>query len=236
MQKIILLHGALGSEGDLAPLSGALKKRQFTPLSFSFSGHGKKPFANGFGIEQFCSELENFIVSEGLAPTTVFGYSMGGYVALCAALRNSGNISNIITLGTKFDWSAASVAKETRMLDPGLTEQKVPAFATALEQKHGENWKQLMISTAEMMRQISADDTLNPDALKKIGQKVLLGLADHDQMVSFDETVSIYRQLPNAAMYMLADAKHQLESTDPELLAEIISSHLLKQKKETNAK
>ncbi len=222
MQKTILLHGALGSESDLTPLAGALLRRNITPLSFSFSGHGKTPFSDRFEITQFCTELENFISMNDLRPATIFGYSMGGYVALCSALRNTEQIARVITLGTKFDWSEASVAKETRMLDPELTQQKVPAFAAMLHQKHGDNWKDLMRATAEMMRKISSDNTLHPEALKRISQKVMIGLADHDQMVSSEETIAVYRQLPDATMYMLPGTKHQLETADPDLLAEII--------------
>jgi len=82
MQNLILLHGALGSPDDLLPLTHALKRTNLDVYTLSFSGHGKLPFHAAFGIEQFAKELETFILKNNLSSSCVFGYSMGGFVAM----------------------------------------------------------------------------------------------------------------------------------------------------------
>ena len=109
------------------------------------------------------------------------GYSLGGYVALNLALKPDHEIKKIITLGTKFNWNADSVEKETKQLNPEIITQKIPAFAKILEGKHGEEWKDLVRKTAGMMKKIGADNLLTAEALRKIEIPVLIGLADKDQ-------------------------------------------------------
>ena len=132
MKTLILLHGAIGAEDQLVKLVQVLKEQNgINALTFSFSGHGNTPFQSEFGIEQFAIELENFIKRNNLQNPDVFGYSMGGYVALFLAKRTPGLLGNIITLGTKFNWNPDIAAKEINMLDPQMISQKVPKFAEA---------------------------------------------------------------------------------------------------------
>jgi len=222
MQNFILLHGALGSSDDLAGLSRVLKMSGNTVFSFSFSGHGKQAFQTAFGIEQFASELENFVAKNEIKNPIVFGYSMGGFVALHLAAKHKNFLKKIITLGTKFNWSKESVEKETRMLNPETMLEKIPGFAKGLENKHGAEWKELVTKTADMMREIHEKNFLNPDLIKSLEMPVLLGLADNDQMVSLEETRAIVKELPGATMYMLPKSKHAMESVDVNLLAQII--------------
>src|SRR4051812_41740520 len=104
MKDIILLHGAIGAADQLEPLK-ALLKEKYKVFTFNFSGHGKMPFQTNFGIEQFALELENFITANNLFQPTIFGYSMSGYVAVYLAHTKPDLLGNIITLGTKWEWS-----------------------------------------------------------------------------------------------------------------------------------
>lgn len=230
MKTIILLHGALGSSEDLVPLAQTLENSGLAVYPFSFSGHGKSSFKTTFGIEQFSEELKNFILEKDLKNASVFGYSMGGFVALYLASKNPELIEKIITLGTKFNWSKESVDKETRMLDPDLMLEKVPAFAKSLELKHSE-WRELLAKTAAMMRELGGKDLLSIETVKALNLPVLLGIADKDQMVTLDETLPVFKALPKASMYMLPHSKHPLESVNIDLLGKLIEDFLLKKDK-----
>ncbi|MEO6304527.1 MAG: alpha/beta hydrolase [Bacteroidia bacterium] len=228
METVILTHGAIGSKEDLESLTTALRKENYNVFSFSFSGHGNLNFENKFGIEQFALELENFISENKLEKPSIIGYSMGGYVALYLALRSPSLLNKIICHATKFNWSNEVVEKETRMLNPEVMLEKIPAFAKALESKHGNSWKELVMKTAEMMREINKNNYLGPEALKAIQNKVLLGLGDKDQMVTLEETINVYRTLSNANMYVLPNTKHPIEQLDVQLFVNIVSSFLNK--------
>lgn len=222
MKNIVLLHAALGMSEDLDPLAKALAKTDYQIHQMNFSGHGGTEFSDSFGIQQFSHELEDFILIHNIKHCIVFGYSLGGYVALYTASRMPGLLGKIITLGTKFDWSNDTLTKELRMLNPELMLEKVPAFAETLDKKHGAHWKKLVIKTAHMMKEINEKNFLNSDALKKIDTAVLLGLADRDQMVSLNETLNVFKTLLKSSMYMLPGSKHQIESIDLEVLSQMI--------------
>jgi esterase/lipase len=222
MKNIILLHGAIGAKDQLEPLAVELKQHGYNVFTLSFSGHGQTRFASNFGIEQFDLELEQFIKTNNLQQPTVFGYSMGGYVALYLAKQQPTLLGNIITLGTKFEWSPEISAKETKMLDSKTIIEKVPKFAEALQKRHGQEWELLLQKTAEMMIDLGNKNALSLNDFAAIENKVLIGLADKDNMVSLEETTAVYKQLKNGAMYMLPNTKHPIETLNVRLLGKII--------------
>jgi len=166
--------------------------------------------------------LEQFIKENNLQQPTVFGYSMGGYVALYLAHQQTNLLGNIITLGTKFDWNPAIAQNEVKMLDSKTIIEKVPKFAEALQKRHGQDWELLLQKTAEMMLSLGNKNTLTLNDFTSIENKVLIGLADKDNMVSLEETTAVYKQLKNGAMYMLPNTKHPIETVEIKLLIEII--------------
>lgn len=226
MQTLILTHGALGANTDLDKLAIALTNENFNVYSFSFSGHGVNDFENDFGIQQFSVELEKFILNNKLVKPSVIGHSMGGYVALCLALRLPDCIDKIVTLGTKFNWTKEVVEKETRILVPEVMLEKVPSFAKMLELKHGSKWKELLSKIAQMTQDISENNYLNTETLKAIQNKVLIGLGDKDQMVTFEETIVAFKALPRASLYVLPGTKHPIEQLDTTLFTETIKGFL----------
>jgi len=226
MKNIILLHGAIGAKDQLEPIAAELKQQGYNVFTLSFSGHGQIPFATNFGIEQFAWELEQFIKENNLDKPTVFGYSMGGYVALFLAHRNPTILGNIITLGTKFEWNPSIAQKEVKMLDSKTIIEKVPKFAEALQKRHGQDWELLLQKTAEMMLSLGNKNALTLNDFTSIENKVWIGLADKDTMVSLEETTAVYKQLKNGAMYMLPNTKHPIESVNVGLLVRIVQGTL----------
>jgi pimeloyl-ACP methyl ester carboxylesterase len=226
MKPLIFLHGAIGAEDQLQPLCSYFSQHGYATHSFSFSGHGKMPFKERFGIEQFSAELLEFIQKNKLEQPHVFGYSMGGYVALHLAKHYPELCGTIITLGTKFNWSPEIAEKEIKMLDPENILSKVPKFAQALELRHGPEWKTLLKKTSEMMMGLGNKNVLTEIDFKNIPNKIVIGLADKDSMVSFDETLKVYQHLPNASMYVLPDSKHPIEAINLSVLSAVIQSAL----------
>lgn len=226
MKTIILLHGAIGSKDQLNLLSVELKHQSFKVYLFNFSGHGQTPFHANFGIEQFALELEEYIKVNQLENPMVFGYSMGGYVALYLAHQQPTLLGNIITLGTKFEWSQEIAQKEVKMLNSKTIIEKVPKFAESLKARHGKDWELLLQKTSRMMMDLGNRNTISLHDFASIENKVLIGIADKDNMVSLEETTAVYKQLKNSCMYMLPQTKHPIESIDVQFLSGIIHKFL----------
>ena len=225
MKNIILLHGAIGAASQFEPLK-ALLKEKYNVFTFNFSGHGKMPFQTNFGIEQFALELDNFIVAHNLVQPTIFGYSMGGYVALYLAYIKPDLLGNIITLGTKWKWTPQIAQQEIKMLDAKTIAEKVPKYADVLMTRHGDDWEKILQKTADMMLKLGERNILDEVVFSTIQQKVLIGLADNDTMVTLNETTTVFKQLKNANMFMLPASKHPIEMVNTPLLAKIIEDFL----------
>lgn len=222
MKQIILLHGAIGAKDQLELLANQLSNKTIKVFTFSFSGHGKEPFAKKFGIAQFAQELESFISEHHLIQPTIFGYSMGGYVALYLASKQPLLLGNIITLGTKFNWTKEIAQNEIKQLNPKTILEKVPKFAHALKVRHGEDWENLLRRTADMMIELGENNLIDKELLSRVQNKVLLGLADNDTMVTVEETDFVFSNLKNAKRYTLYNTKHPIETVNIEFLAENI--------------
>lgn len=224
MRNIILLHGAIGAADQLEALKKELASLGWQAHSFNFSGHGKTDFKDAFGIKQFSGELSEFIAEKKLSKPDVFGYSMGGYVALYLASQNRDLLGNISTLGTKFEWSPEIAQKEIKMLDAETIKEKVPKFAAALQNRHGDNWETLLKRTAAMMTDLGNTNLLDENAFASISNKVLIGLADADTMVTAAETDHAAKSISGAQRFTLENAKHPIETIDVSKLARILGA------------
>jgi pimeloyl-ACP methyl ester carboxylesterase len=209
--NVLLLHGALGAKTQFTPLVERLQ--DFKCHTLDFEGHGKSELrSKSFRIENFAEQCAEVIQSIAQEPMRIIGYSMGGYVALWLATHKPELVHSIITLGTKFAWSSATSEKEVAMLDANMIRQKVPAYANELERRHtAYGWENVLAYTADMMLDLGNNPRLNSDILSKVKCPVRLGVGDRDSMVSITETMEVYKQIPDAELYVLPRTKHPLE-------------------------
>lgn len=225
MTSLLLLHGAIGAADQLQPLKQHLSS-SYEVHTLNFYGHGGPAAAEAnenekvFSIEGFAMQAASFLAGSGINEVNIFGYSMGGYVAMYMARHLNVNIKKIITLGTKFHWDEAVAEKECKMLRPEVIEQKLPAFAQSLAQRHGTTeWKTVLNKTAEMLQQMGKRNPLQPDDYTRIALPSLIMLGDRDKMVGRDETIATFQSLPNAQLAILPGTPHPLEQADCSMVA-----------------
>jgi pimeloyl-ACP methyl ester carboxylesterase len=145
MQPLLLLHGAVGATDQLEPLADHLKEKYLVHL-LNFAGHGGAPLpTDDFSIQLFADETLNYLKQKNIPRISVFGYSMGGYVAMYLARHHPEIVEKIITLGTKFNWDESIAAQETKMLNYSRKSASIcqaigkTAFSERLENIAGEN-------------------------------------------------------------------------------------------------
>jgi pimeloyl-ACP methyl ester carboxylesterase len=220
MEKLLLLHGALGSSQQFSTLIKKLNTN-FEVYAFNFSGHGGRVIhADPFSIEMFAGEVLSWMKDNGLKQVNIFGYSMGGYVGLYLAKKYPEKIKKLATLATKFIWDKAIAEKEYKLLDPKKIEEKIPAFAEQLNQRHlPEDWKKLMKKTGEMMIGMGNENPISDKDLGSVTQKILLCVGEQDNMVSAEETESISKKIKNSRFLLMSDTPHPFEKVSVEQLA-----------------
>lgn len=219
MEKILFLHGALGSKLQFSSLTPHFTD-QFECHTFNFAGHGGELIPpSGLTFQTFSENMLHYLDTQKIERINLFGFSMGGYAALHFAHLHPKRVGKIMTLNVKFNWDPITTAKETGLLDPEKMLEKIPAFANNLMVLHGMNiWKNLLKSTSDMMRSLSETVVMSEKELKEIKHPVLLGIGDRDQTSSISETRQVYEWLPNAQLLVLPGTGHPFERINLNLL------------------
>lgn len=226
MSSILLLHGALGSKQHFDQLKTELGK-SMTVYTLNFEGHGGIPSDRPFSISNFAENVLDFVNENDLKGINVFGYSMGGYVALSLASKHPDLFGKIITLGTKFNWTPESAAKEVKMLNPEVIEEKVPKFAESLKALHAPNdWKTVLRKTADMMLDLGNGAGLSKEDFESINIDVLLARGTEDVMVAEDETVLVSNLISNSKYLELSGVVHPIERIDPKVIYQLITENI----------
>ena len=115
---IVLLHGALGSASRLAQLKELLTPNVTTHV-VELEGHGDTPPGDrSFRTRHFAENVLQCMSSAGLQRAVLFGYSIGGYVALWLAKEAPERVAAVVTLGTKLGWNPETAAREACRLNP----------------------------------------------------------------------------------------------------------------------
>ncbi|HNU88603.1 MAG TPA: alpha/beta fold hydrolase [Ferruginibacter sp.] len=215
MQHLLLLHGAIGSMDQFADLKKILAE-DYHVHCINFTGHGGLSLPKeDFSIKMFAADVLNYMEQTGVEAMNIFGYSMGGYVGIYLAKMVPEKINRLATLATKFHWDEAIAEKETGMLNAQKIEEKLPAFAQSLIERHQQqNWKQVLKKTADMLIEMGKNNPLKSPDYTSIGIPVKLMLGDRDKMVTLDETLQVYRALPNARLCIIPDTAHPIEAVD----------------------
>ncbi len=210
MEKAVLLHGALGSKDQFKDLAELLSV-EFEVYTLNFSGHGGQDFHHQeFSIHDFAKEVLHFLDQNKIESISIFGYSMGGYVALYLAKHFPERIKKIFTLATKLDWRIENSIQESKLLNPTIIKEKVPKYATTLEQLHGDSWVKLINKTAELILDLGANAVLKEADFKNINVPILLAVGDKDVMVSLEETIAVYRLIPNSQLLIFPNTSHPI--------------------------
>jgi len=159
-----------------------------------------------------------------ISKADLFGYSMGGYVALHLAASSPDRVRRVATLATKLAWTPEIVARECALLDAATIRTKVPTFAAALEARHiAMGWEALLTKTADLLHDLGARPRITNDALASIRQPVRIAVGDRDATVTIDECVAAVRQLPHGELEVVPRTPHPFEKVPIEHVAYSLS-------------
>lgn len=234
--ELLLLHGALYESQQFNPLLDRLRERDCEAIAFDLPGHGNAEFPDDeFSIELFGRFVIDEIDRLRVERVVIFGYSMGGYIGLWLARHYPERVVSLVTLGTKMAWNPEGAAREVRMLDADVIEEKVPEFGQALRDRHGaDRYREVLARTATMMKNLGDAPSVAPEDLEQVAQPVRMMVGDRDRMVSIEETTEAYRHLQNGELAVLPSTHHPLEQADTRMLARVISAHYLRNRSDTD--
>jgi esterase/lipase len=216
--KILLLHGFLGSIQQMEPLAECLKDR-FQVYMYDLPGHHGKSFPEEkFTFTTLQQHLYEYIKEFQLNGCFVFGYELGGYLALTLEAKRSGTFDGIFTWATDFDWSHQKVQTYKQLLAADKIEIRDSLYADKLNILHfPSDWKEICKETLQLIEHTSKHPLSEID-IDNILCRVRVAIGDQDENVSIEESAAFYRQLPSASMFVMPNTNHAIEELNLELL------------------
>ena len=224
IHDLVLLHGALGASSQLDALAEALRPR-FRVHQLDFEGHGDAPpRGRPFRVRQFAENVVELLDAAGIGAARLFGYSMGGYVALHLAAQRPDRVARVATLGTKFRWDPETAAREAARLDPDAIRAKVPLFADTLAARHERagGWERVLAHTADFLRDLGDHPLLTDATLARIESPVRVIVGDRDNTVGVQESAAVAGALRAGSLSVLPDTPHPIERVELPTLVPVL--------------
>lgn len=218
MDSLLLLHGALGSKDQFDSLIPKLEEH-YEIHTLNFEGHGQAgPTDSAFRIEYFSENVLGYLDEHDIREINIFGYSMGGYVALNLAKEQPESVHKIATLGTILQWDEEIAELESRHLYPDRIKEKVPLFADQLKQRHLYGCKKVVDKTRELVQNLGSDPVIKKDDWQTIKHSIRLHVGDRDTTAGIDKTIEIYRKMDYADLAVLPKTGHSLLEVNQSVL------------------
>jgi pimeloyl-ACP methyl ester carboxylesterase len=122
---LVLLHGLFGRSQNFGRLARRLATR-FRVIQVDLRNHGASPHAAGMSYEVMAADVLETLAGRGVTRASVLGHSMGGKVAMLAALTDPACVERLIVADiapVSYRHSNAAVASAMLALplEPGLT-------------------------------------------------------------------------------------------------------------------
>ncbi len=225
---LFVLHGIGGSTGmETAQLARRMAERYFV-VALDFSGHGASSDPEGaeLSFDLFTENVLAVLDHFDLARAHVFGFSMGGAVALKAAREYPERFERAAAHATYVYWDDPRAAMMAKRLDPDALIRENPAAAERMAKAHGaERWQDRFRAMQAFARALPG---LAPstDDLSEISSPVLVSACDRDPFFEIESSLRLQRELPDARFVTLPGERHSLHAADVEVLSRLLHNFL----------
>jgi pimeloyl-ACP methyl ester carboxylesterase len=203
-RPVVLLHGALGTiESCFADLLPAMAA-SYRVIAVELQGHGHTPdVERPFSFGDMAEDVAGLLRLLSIETADVFGYSMGGGVALELAIRHPGVVRRLAYVGGACYQPSGlypEVLEGTNSQDSGELDD--PRWRQAYERVAPDPgaWPRLFQKITEMDRSFVG---WSPDELRSLSTPVLLIIGDSD-IVRPEHTVEMFRILGGGVMAEVA--------------------------------
>lgn len=224
--SVLVLHGAAGSTlSETAPLMRRLEP-SFHLVGVDLSGHGASalPSDQSLSLDLFADDARAVLNALDLSTAHVFGFSLGGGVALRLAQKWPERVGRLAVFQTNVSWTNAQAARMKQRLDLDALRDRAPDQAERLESLHD--------APGQLTRQLRTFIETLPDesgalaeSLSNIQSPTLIGAVDQDPLFGIDASTALHQQLPDARLAILPGEHHNLADAPLSLLAPLLRQH-----------
>jgi len=200
---LLLLHGGYAN-GDYWGLQARALSRRHRVIVIDTRGHGRSDAdETPFSYDLFASDVLGLVDLLGIRTFSVAGWSDGGIVALCVALREPDRVTCIFALGVN--------ASPAGLIDAG---GRSPVFE-AYRLRTSEEYAALSVTGIPFedfrrrMHQLGdgQPDWIPPD-LARISARTVVAIGDHDEVIRRQHAGMMARAMPDARLLVLPATSH----------------------------
>ena len=224
---LLVLHGALGSTELETDRLIRLWENSFRVYGLDFSGHGRSRELDEATPtwETFVSDAITAVDHFGLGDAAVFGFSMGGAVALGLALARPDAVGRLAVHGVNVQWDQAEVEAMVGPMDPARMQAEHPFWAQRLAEVHGDGWRHLVAQMIAFTRGLP-DQHLSDADLGRIACPTRVSAGDRDRFFDVRHAVGLWRAVPDARLQILPGLDHPIQGVEAERFAAEVGAFL----------
>lgn len=226
-RPILFLHGGGGSLADFEALFPGLD--EFCCVFMDLRGHGKSTLGNvPMSYPRLAEDIEAAIDQLDIDRPVVFGHGDGGTAALELAARGRRDIAGIIVLAAHA-WRPHARHFETFLgrVTPQIWRRTFPESASDYESLNPDgDFNRFFTQLSGMWRNV-ADGNYPGDRIADIRCPALILGGEHDHLISVDETLAIYRTIPNAHLGIIPYGSHMIHAEQPDHIKPFICDFML---------
>lgn len=219
---LLLLHGALGSKDSFNHLIPHLELNYNLIIPDLPSHGGNTSSKDPYSVEYLSDFLYEYLLPFSAQDIFVFGYSLGGYLALFHEFRFPGSFVKVITMATKFDWTPGFAEIQEKGLSPVALKANLPAYYESLCNMHKGDVDHLLLKISCLMKRLGDVPLVNPELIRAISIPLLLSVGDRDKMVSIEETKHLTSCGNHVSFSLLENTVHPIEKLKPETLNSLL--------------
>lgn len=218
-KPLVVLHGAFCCATVHRALAGNRQQ-----IAVELQGHGHTAdIERPLSIENMADDVAALLKHLKIERADVFGYSMGGSVALGMAIRHPDIVERVAINGAHCVAIEEAYEPETFKLFESLPADFAPPPLIGPYQRVApdpQHWPVLVAKVKEMGLKWKG---FTREQMSSIKAPVLITLGDRD-VVRLDHAVEMYRIIPNARLAVFPGGDHFLLTTSPDTVLAPVAS------------
>jgi pimeloyl-ACP methyl ester carboxylesterase len=210
-KPLVVLHGAFGWATAYPTLA---KNRQL--IAVELQGHGRTAdIERPLTIENMADDVAALLKHLKIEQADIFGYSMGGNVALAFAIRHPDLVGRVAINGSHYGKIKDAYEPESFKQFKSIPADFAPPVLKGPYDKVAPNPKNWPVLVAKVKKMGLEFTGFTREEMKSIKAPVLITLGDRDG-VRPEHAVEMFRLIPNAQLAVFPGGDHFLLWTSPE--------------------
>jgi pimeloyl-ACP methyl ester carboxylesterase len=220
-RPLVLLHGAFGRASFYPRLA---KGRQV--IAVELQGHGHtEDIDRPLTFEQMADDTAALLRHLKIEQADFFGYSMGGNVALCVAIRHPSLVGRVAINGSNYGKIEDAYEAEAFRQFKSMPANFAPPVLKGPYDKVAPDPKKWPVLVAKIKKMGLEFKGFAREDMKSIKAPVLIAQGDHD-LVRLEHTVEMFRLIPKAKLAVFPGGDHFMIWINPDKLLTPIAEFL----------